>query len=642
MFLLAAATAFAGKVTFRVDMSGQTVSGSGVHIAGSFQSQLGGNDWNPGSTALTDKGSGIWELEVTLAPGTYEYKFVNGTQWGSDENPGVACRINGNRAFTCDAADLVLPTVPFGGCESGKVSVRFQVNMKGQGFLNPNGVHVAGSFQGQLGGQDWQPGATRLYQNGDSIFRRVVSLTAGSYQYKFINGNSWGDDESVPTECNTGGNRTFSAGSTDAVDLIAVEFGKCPPGVTFSVDMSDETISGSGVFIAGSFNGWDATKNKMEDPDNDKVFTITLQLAPGTYEYKFVNGSNFENVPGQCAVNGNRQVVVTSGQSVPAVKFGKCRPRLTLRVDMSLETIDANGVHVAGAFQGWNPSGTPMTDIGNGIWEATVEVDAGSYEYKFVNGNAWGKDESVPGACASNNNRRVVVGTTDTTLAKVCFKQCTENCVANPNPAVITFRVDMSKETIESSGVWLMGGMTNPTWQQGAVQMTDADNDKIFEATVNVSGPAEFQYKYSNGDPKIAQFQDGESYDFKTGGCGTDNGIGGFNRTFTRSGNAESVPTYFYNSCDLATSLVEVRLNNGFKLFPNPANGELFIMLNADVFKGANVKLMDITGAEVLNTNFANDGTHALDISRLKGGMYLVYVTDSATGLSGVQKLLVK
>ena len=36
---------------------------------------------------------------------------------------------------------------------------------------------------------------------------------------------------------------------------------------------------------------------------------------------------------------------------------------VTFMVDMSNETVDANGVHVAGSFQGWNPSGTPLTDM---------------------------------------------------------------------------------------------------------------------------------------------------------------------------------------------------------------------------------------------------------------------------------------
>jgi len=43
------------EVTFQVDMSNETVSSNGVHIAGNFQSvAVLGADWNPGSTQLSD------------------------------------------------------------------------------------------------------------------------------------------------------------------------------------------------------------------------------------------------------------------------------------------------------------------------------------------------------------------------------------------------------------------------------------------------------------------------------------------------------------------------------------------------------------------------------------------------------------
>jgi 1,4-alpha-glucan branching enzyme len=50
--------------------------------------------------------------------------------------------------------------------------------------------------------------------------------------------------------------------------------------------------TGSQVYLAGSFNGWNPTKRKMADKENNGNFTTTMMLFPGTYEYKFViNGS---------------------------------------------------------------------------------------------------------------------------------------------------------------------------------------------------------------------------------------------------------------------------------------------------------------------------------------------------------------
>ncbi|MEC8663027.1 MAG: hypothetical protein VXY03_04050, partial [Bacteroidota bacterium] len=83
---------------------------------------------------------------------------------------------------------------------------------------------------------------------------------------------------------------------------------------------------------------------------------------------------------------------------------------VTLTVDMTNEMVSTDGIHVAGNFQGWEPGGTPMMDNGDGTWSYTFTSDtAATYQYKFVNGNMWGSDESVPAACAFDNNRQITV-----------------------------------------------------------------------------------------------------------------------------------------------------------------------------------------------------------------------------------------
>jgi hypothetical protein len=75
----------ARKVAFRVDMTGQTVSANGVHIAGNFKNIDGGVDenptllnWDPSAYALTASGN-IYTYVLDLAPGLpYEFKFING------------------------------------------------------------------------------------------------------------------------------------------------------------------------------------------------------------------------------------------------------------------------------------------------------------------------------------------------------------------------------------------------------------------------------------------------------------------------------------------------------------------------------------------------------------------------------------
>ena len=71
------------------------------------------------------------------------------------------------------------------------------------------GVHVAGSFQG------WIPNGTPMELGGDGIYRATVIAQVGTeVQYKYLNGNAWGQDEGVPAECGVsnglgGYNRSF-------------------------------------------------------------------------------------------------------------------------------------------------------------------------------------------------------------------------------------------------------------------------------------------------------------------------------------------------------------------------------------------------------------------------------------------------
>ena len=45
---------------------------------------------------------------------------------------------------------------------------------------------------------------------------------------------------------------------------------------------------GCQIYLAGTFNNWNGTAEKMSDESGTGVYTAVLALAPGAYEYKFV------------------------------------------------------------------------------------------------------------------------------------------------------------------------------------------------------------------------------------------------------------------------------------------------------------------------------------------------------------------
>lgn len=111
---------------------------------------------------------------------------------------------------------------------------------------------------------------------------------------------------------------------------------------------------------------------------------------------------------------------------------------VTFRVDMNAQTVGANGVHVAGSFQSeagvatgdWQPGATALADADlDGVYTVTVSIPAGTYEFKFINGNDWPGEESIPENCGVPNgfggfNRSVTIAG-DSVLGAIKFSTCT-------------------------------------------------------------------------------------------------------------------------------------------------------------------------------------------------------------------------
>lgn len=272
--------------------------------------------------------------------------------------------------------------------------------------------------------------------------------------------------------------------------------------VTFQVDMNQVTAGFTTPEVNGFWNNWCGNCNAMSDANGDGIWEVTIPLEVGTtQEFKYSADAwtiQEMNDPTAPCTNGNATytnrvlVVPAADTTLPVVCWSSCfacTVDVTLQVNMAWEVannaISADGIHVAGDFQGWNPGATAMTDANSdGIYEVTINVPANSsIQYKFINGNSWGQDEPVPGACAvtGTTNRGATFAYGDSTLAPVCFGKCTD-CMASldetlqnvslfPNPTRGQFnlaRMDAASE-VEVSVLDLQGKvLTVATWNAGA------------------------------------------------------------------------------------------------------------------------------------------------------------------------------
>jgi hypothetical protein len=209
--------------------------------------------------------------------------------------------------------------------------------------------------------------------------------------------------------------------------------------VVFRVNMTNQTVGANGMYVAGNFQGWNPTGSPMvADAGNPNIYQFTALVNANTnIEYKFVNSGVWESVPATCALNGNRFLTVVNDTVLPAFVYGSCgltppsvSRSVTFQVNMSGQTISANGIHIAGSFQGFNPSSTMMMLSSTpGVYTYTTNIPDGvTIEYKYINGNTFATVEQVPAACGvadgfGGYNRAATI-TSDTTLPAYYFGTC--------------------------------------------------------------------------------------------------------------------------------------------------------------------------------------------------------------------------
>lgn len=552
---------------------------------------------------------------------------------------------------------------------SAQVPVTLEVDMNNVPEIGMGGVHVAGNFGDLTPGQPtWvQDGLQMMDGDDDGIYSITLDLLPGEYQFKYLNGNVWAAEEDVPGICEFPGttNRSFVVGDEAASDLVC--YSECAAcgmySVRFRVDMTQEAaVNPAGIHVAGSFQqpaAWTADATPMSDDDEDGVWEVLVSFSAdaldedGNIAYKYINGNDWlnpnESVADECGSGGNRVLSISEASTLDQANcYNLCSTcvepsSITFRVDMSNAGTSGDGVYIAGAFQGWNDSSTQLADTGSDIYEITLDLQPGSYQYKFLNGpGGW---ENVPGDCATDGNRVLDVVNSEPMTVTFCYEQCVEACVNDPDPEDITFRVDMSEVAeINAEGVWLIGSMTDPAWQAGATQMTDDDMDGVYEATLNISGPSEFQYKFANGDPYPMMTNDesvNETGDFEALGCGVPNGLGAFNRVYTRDGSGVVLDEVCFGLCAACiVSIDELEAAIELNVYPNPTADVLNLVIN-DASTTEVIEIINGIGQVVVSIRVNQNGTFVdqLNVEELAAGMYTLRVR---TENGDISKLIVK
>lgn len=471
------------NVTFQVNMANETVSPLGVHIAGNFQG------WSPASSTMTDvDGDGIYTYTAALNSGyNAEYKFINGNAWGSDESVPGACGVdNGqggyNRAYTVGLGDATLDVVCYASCSNCSDGGSCESPQPAFEGTNTCAALAGVPSQGDAGLARWfaftatQSGVVTVASCGGGIDTRLWIHVNDCADPAIITANddyceltTDADHYASQASFEVVSGQTYLIEWDDRWDATGFDFTITYGGelatVTYSVDMANEVVDPAGVYMI-NFGFPPANAVPMTNTSGS-IWSVTLSntLVGNTSYYLFINGdaatgtgeSGLDCTSVFPGYNAPFRTVVPSSATttLPTDCFNVCGPcavvvpAITLVCDMQAfvdggGTVSANGIHVAGDFQSeagfpsdWDPTSAAMTNItGTEKWTITLNIPAGNYAYKFVNGNAWGDNENVTGDCgtgADGNRALTVAG--DATI-EFCYNYCvTCDMVGTTDPA---------------------------------------------------------------------------------------------------------------------------------------------------------------------------------------------------------------
>jgi hypothetical protein len=407
-----------GELFFYTPPAGLQVTG--VNVPGEF------NGWDPNgpnAIEMEQLPDGRWVAGIELDPGTYQYKYYIFTAAHPEgEWAGNMCNdpVYGNPTFGGKVDSALV------ACDPGGNGIRTIIDLPdGELFFYtpPAGVTITSvSVPGEFNG--WNPGdpAAQMTELGDGRWVAGIPMAAGTYEYKYhFNhdetgaGGDWAgnmcDDATFgdPTNgndvdpdldsCAEGGNaiRTVESSLTGHTFLYMV-----PAGVDVEV-----------VTVTGSF------QDPQWQPDADTMTNIweyTVDLAPGTYQYKYVFNTASGWAGNMCdeptwghpdfgnAADPDNDNCVSGGQDAE-ITITEAGPH-TFRYIVPAGVDSIGSISVAGSFQqptAWQPH----VDFMSETFQRRFDIAPGTYQYKFRFDGNWAGDmcnETTYGHPANDND----------------------------------------------------------------------------------------------------------------------------------------------------------------------------------------------------------------------------------------------
>ena len=313
--------------------------------------------------------------------------------------------------------------------------------------------------------------------------------------------------------------------------------------------------------------------------------------------------------------------------------------------DGNTQAIGDNIVYLNGNFNGWCGACNPMTDNGDGTWSSTVDLEDGSYEYKFTV-NGWSDQEfwnvgEVNNFIKNRILKAYFLTVTDSaqTLSTVSWNSCIDatSSTAGIDPGCSDFEdggVDWT--VVDAGGLtsdWLIedtlaNGDSGQSFGHGYLPGDAAYNDWLVSPAYNTTGlsaPTLSYYEYLNWSADAQAHNVYYSTDYAgdattatwnllTDVIGADAEDTWTQRVFALPSAENVVVSFQYNATygadwniddvciqEDTLSTVDATVLD-MRIYPNPSNGS-YVTIQTPVNGVKYVEVFDITGKRLMNTH---------------------------------------
>ncbi len=578
-----------------------------------------------------------------------------------------------------------------------QVNITFNVDMKYQ-LLAENFdpaadvVEIRGSFNA------WSGGATMTDADGDSVYTLQVQAPANeTAYYKFV----YVIEDVVTWESDP--NRELVVADQDIV-VDAVPFDGMmgsgePATVEFSVDMTVIAANGflpgtDKVYIAGSFTDWATSAIELTDTDGDTVYTLTHTSSVGgdMLYFKFIYGDTATSITWES--DPNRNLYLFDGDNSYFDYWDRQEPNqqvadgnIQFTVDMAvMEEVglfdpNVDSLHLYGSFNGWGAN-DPVYAMNQDFlvlneWFLEMPfsqepINAEQF-YKFYvvlkdTNDIWTDTWERPISIGGGNRTVLFEGSEDQEVETMYYDGVLPEYVIEDGTNIeITFRVDMT----DATGITFVAGdkvywlseepafIASQGWADSdtmtVLELTDSNNDMIYEGTLSVSGPSwngfEYRYGYVHQGEWVQEPSGYGDFAYRVRYCEM-NGERSFVQPYTapidswldqedKSSQSETSPAGLTSvkPVDLVAERFTLSQN-----YPNPFNPSTTIKFSVPESNLTSLKIYNILGQQVATLINEELSTGSYEIkfnaSNLSSGVYFYTITSGDFSASRKMMLL--